>query len=223
MVVGLQSVFLGSILLFAIRRLGDAQGMDLEAAKVAVDSAKDTQLITMNKLLTPPELGTGSRSGSESDSDAEAHLQPYAYEHDPAMPPDGQGGSSSSQRQHSEREVSQPQKSQQAVQGGSGRGQRQHLEQDGFAAQKTAQQALRAGSGSESLRQSSEHGNSAAQKAASQAAASRPRSSRPDEQDIRAAEAVVRSTMLPIQVIVSLCCATDTKKVLTNAALMAIL
>ena len=65
------------------------QGMELEAAKVAVDSAKDTQLITLNKLLTPPELGSGSRSGSDSD-DAEAHLQPYALEHDAAGPAPGQ-------------------------------------------------------------------------------------------------------------------------------------
>ena len=72
--------------------------MDLEAAKLAVDSAKDTQLITLNKLLTPLELGTGSRSGSQSDDDAEAHMEPYAYEHDAARPSQAQDGSVS-QRQ----------------------------------------------------------------------------------------------------------------------------
>ena len=75
-----------------------AQGMDLESAKLAVDSARDTQLITLNKLLTPPELGTGSRSGSDSDGadDAEAHLQPYAVEQEPAQPTTvGNGGGSS--------------------------------------------------------------------------------------------------------------------------------
>ena len=69
--------------------------MDLEAAKLAVDGAKDTQLITMNKLLSPAKLGTGSRSGSDSEEDPEAHLQPYAVEQEPAEPANGVSGSSS--------------------------------------------------------------------------------------------------------------------------------
>lgn len=156
-----------------------AQGMDLEAAKLAVDSAKDTQLITLNKLLTPPELGTGSRSGSGSDSDAEAHLEPYAVEQDPAKPLNRTTGSSS---------------------------QKQRLEREGLAAGGTPLQLASARpSSAEAHKPASqpaggEPPSPETQQAASQAAANRSGLSVPLAQDVRAAEAVVRSTMLPVQV-----------------------
>lgn len=56
------------------------QGMDAEAAKAAAMRAKDTQLSTLTRLLSPPQLGSGERSDSDAD-DAEARMQPYALQH----------------------------------------------------------------------------------------------------------------------------------------------
>ena len=159
--------------------IGGAQGMDLEAAKLAVDAAKDTQLITLNKLLTPPELGTGSRCGSGSDSDAEAHLEPYAVEQDPAKPSNGNSGSSS---------------------------RKQRPEKGGLAAGARAMQHASAKpSSAEAHKPASqpaagESPSPAAKQTAPQAAVNTPALCGPEAQDVRVAEAVVRSTMLPVQV-----------------------
>ena len=65
------------------------QGMEAEAAKAAAMRAKDTQLSTLTRLLSPPQLGGGERSDSDAD-DAEAHLQPYALQHgDDGLPAAG--------------------------------------------------------------------------------------------------------------------------------------
>lgn len=181
--------------------------MDHEAAQLAVDSAKDTQLITLNKLLTPPELGTGSRSGSDSD-DAEAQLEPYAFEHDAAQPAAGpqeslhQGQRSAQEAAPAEKAASQPAASR-APEGGS--------------TQVDAAKAAGTGPSRASTRASTEHaaaelqgGSNADVGRTSSSAASMQRSKRDaadalgssaaDMHDVRAAEAVVRSTMLPTQV-----------------------
>ncbi len=171
--------------------------MDLESAKLAVDSAKDTQLITLNKLLSPPELGTGSRSGSDSESDAEAHLEPYAVEQDAAKPADGTSGGSSSRKQHPGAEglASKAQKLLAAA-----------ARPRSAAALKRASQPVAGGPASPEARNAAPQASAAgtrsagAQKTASQASAARPSSALPAAHDVRAAEAVVRSTMLPVQV-----------------------
>ena len=56
--------------------------MEPDAAALLAASAKDTQLVTFNKLLTPPQLGDGGASDTDAD-DAAAHVAPYAVEHDP--------------------------------------------------------------------------------------------------------------------------------------------
>jgi hypothetical protein len=54
--------------------------MEPEAAKAAAMRAKDTQLSTLTRLLSPPALGSGERSDSDAD-DAEAHLEPFSVQH----------------------------------------------------------------------------------------------------------------------------------------------
>ena len=187
------------------------QGMELEAAKVAVDSAKDTQLITLNKLLTPPELGSGSRSGSDSD-DAEAHLQPYALEHDAAGPAPGQqsGPAQGKSKAHapsaatlaSEPTTELRRRNSKA----SGSGQQQP--ESGSAANSTGTQEQMqpptrhnaAVAKQDSAAPAHAAGASSASVPSTQQQQDRPGPSAPDEQDIRAAEAVLRSTMLPTQV-----------------------
>lgn len=179
--------------------------MDLEAAKLAVDSAKDTQLITLNKLLTPPELGTGSRSGSESDDDAEAHLEPYAYEHDAARPSQARDGSASQRLGRGKQagagaetvaRPSEPGKTQAAAArtGGSESARDTATASKGHSAARLQGQVAAAA-------QKQSTGNTASASAMrGQLQADQPSSSVPDTQDVRAAEAVVRSTMLPTQV-----------------------
>ncbi len=181
------------------------QGMDLEAAKLAVDSAKDTQLITLNKLLTPPELGTGSRSGSESDDDAEAHLEPYAYEHDAARRSLAQDGSVS-QRQGQGKQSgaearaaagpSEPGKRQAAV--ASPRGSESAKD---IAIASKAHAASHVEGQVAAAAQKKGTGNMGGASAVSkQLPLDQSGSSTTSTQDVRAAEAVVRSTMLPTQV-----------------------
>ena len=173
--------------------------MDLESAKLAVDSAKDTQLITLNKLLSPPELGTGSRSGSDSESDAEAHLEPYAVEQEPAQPANGISGSSSQKQQPGKKGTASKAQILQAPAATPSPAKAVRAHKPGLqpvAGGPTAPKALSA-----ALQASAAGARSAeAQKAASQASAARPSSAPPEAQDVRAAQAVVRSTMLPVQV-----------------------
>jgi hypothetical protein len=60
--------------------------MDPASAVLAAAAAKDTTLSTLNKLLSPSELGDGGPSESDAD-EAEAHLEPYAVDHPPAAAP----------------------------------------------------------------------------------------------------------------------------------------
>ena len=187
------------------------QGMELEAAKVAVDSAKDTQLITLNKLLTPPELGSGSRSGSDSD-DAEAHLQPYALEHDAAGPASGQqsGPAQGQSKEHTPtaaRLASEPITNLPGSNSKASGGRQQRSELGSAPSSTGAQQRMQP-----SQRHSAamaQHNSAVPAHAAGASSPSvpsaqqhqdRPGPAAPDEQDIRAAEAVLRSTMLPTQV-----------------------
>ena len=178
---------------------------------MAVDSAKDTQLITLNKLLTPPELGSGSRSGSDSD-DAEAHLQPYALEHDAAGPAPGQqsGAAQGKSKEHapsaaglaSEPTTKLP-RSKSKASGG-----RQQQSELGSAPSKTGTQQQKQPLQRHSAAMTQQGSAVPAHPAGASSAAGprpqqqqdRPGPSAPDEQDIRAAEAVLRSTMLPTQV-----------------------
>ena len=184
------------------------QGMELEAAKVAVDSAKDTQLITLNKLLTPPELGSGSRSGSDSD-DAEAHLQPYALEHDAAGPAPGQqsGPAQGQSNEHAPSAAtlaSEPPKTLQLSSKASDG--RQQKSQSTGTPTGTWQRMEPLQRHSASMAQQDNAVAGQAAKASSAPVLSPrqqkdgPGSSAPDKQDVRAAEAVLRSTLLPTQV-----------------------
>ena len=181
------------------------QGMELEAAKVAVASAKDTQLITLNKLLTPPELGSGRQSGS--DSDAEAHLQPYALEHDAAGPAPGQQsgpaqGQSEVHAPSAATLASAPPRtllrSSKATDGGQ---QQSHSAPTGT---RQRMQPLQRRNAAMAQQDTAVAGHAA--KASSAPALSPqqqqgwPEPPAPDEQDGRAAEAVLRSTLLPTQV-----------------------
>ena len=178
---------------------------------MAVDSAKDTQLITLNKLLTPPELGSGSRSGSDSD-DAEAHLQPYAVEHDAAGPAPGRqpGPAQGQPKQHapsaaglaSEPPADLPRSNAKATGG------RQQQSELGSAPSNTGTQqqmqplqrhdAAIAQQGSAAPAHAA--GASSASRLSAQQQQNKPGLSAPDKQDVRAAEAVIRSTMLPTRV-----------------------
>ena len=183
---------------------------------MAVDSAKDTQLITLNKLLTPPELGTGSQSSSDSD-DAEAHLQPYALEHDAAGPAPGQqsGPVQGQSKEHalsaatlaSETSTKLPRSKSKA----SGGRQQQSDLSTAPTSTGTQQQMQPLQCHSVAVAQ---QGSAAPAHAAGRSSASvpstqqqqdRPGPPAPDEQDIRAAEAVLRSTMLPTQVMPAQC------------------
>ena len=187
------------------------QGMELGAAKVAVDSAKDTQLITLNKLLTPPELGSGSQSGSDSD-DAEAHLQPYALEHDAAGPAPGQQsgpaqGQSEEQAPSAARLASEPIRSMLRSKSKAHGGRQQQSESGSALASTGTQQQTQplkrhhaAVAQQDSAVPAHAAGASSASVLSAQQQQDRPGPSAPDEQDLRAAEAVLRSTMLPTQV-----------------------
>ncbi len=178
---------------------------------MAVDSAKDTQLITLNKLLTPPELGSGSRSGSDSD-DAEAHLQPFALEHDAARPAPGQqsGPAQGQSREHAPSAATLPSEPSTKLL-------RSNSKASGGRQQQPALGSAPKSPGAQQHIQPSQHHNAAmaerdsaapahaagassASRPSPQQQQDRPGPSTPDEQNIRAAEAVLRSTMLPTQV-----------------------